>query len=114
MPSADKKEEKARRQLEKFAVSKDEEGGEGDEEDDMGGTRNRFNRRFQQKNQASDEAEKPKYDKNVDFFDSITNSSLEQKRGGYRGRGRGNRDFRGEDAFGRRDNRDFRDRDNYE
>ena len=77
----------------------------------MGGTRNRFNRRFQQKNQARDEGEKPKYDKQLDFFDSITNSSLEQKRGGYRGRGRGgNRD---QDAFGGRDNREFRDRDNY-
>jgi hypothetical protein len=45
-------------------------------------------------------SEKPKYDKNADFFDNITNSTLEEKkpfrggRGGYRGgfRGRGGYD----------------------
>jgi len=46
------------------------------------------------------EDEKPKYDKNTDFFDNITNSTLDEKaphrggRGGYRG-GRG-RDDRGD------------------
>ena len=71
----------------------------------MGNTRSRY-RGYQPKNQASeDQAEKPKYDKNVDFFDSITNSSLEQKRGGYRGRGRGGFDRNRDDAFGGRENR---------
>lgn len=96
-----KKDEKARRQLEKFAVDKDEEDGEGEEKDDMG-NRPRY-RGYQPKNQnADDQADKPKYDKSKDFFDCITNSSLEQKRGGYRGRGRGGFNNR-DDAFGGRD-----------
>lgn len=48
--------------------------------------------------------EKPKYDKKNDFFDTLTNSTLEPRdarggrgrgRGGYVDRGRGGGDFRG-------------------
>jgi hypothetical protein len=45
------------------------------------------------KPKAEDQEDKPKYDKSLDFFDSITNSSLEKQRGGYRGRGRGRKNF---------------------
>ena len=56
----------------------------------MGNTRNT---RMFRKPKAEDQEDKPKYDKSLDFFDSITNSSLEKQRGGYRGRGIGRNNF---------------------
>ena len=50
------------------------------------------NKEGEKKEGEETKTEKPKYDKNADFFDNITNSTLEPS---DRGRGRGGRGQRG-------------------
>ena len=93
-----------KRKLEKYSVdAPDEEEGEaaagGDE--DLGDVRGAHRHRggMQNNQRGGADADKPKYDKSADFFDSISNSTLEVRpqrggRGGRGGEGRGN--YRGD------------------